>query len=311
MTARGRFGWIDVLSVAGLVAAIYVAYELLRRADWTSLTLENALVASMGIPLGVVALLLSGAALATTAASLSGAPHLPLVHAIYAANRTVLAKYLPGKIWYVLGMSEILVHAGLARGRAWIVVTLYQGILIVTALALGVAAGFALGADQPVSTMLATMPFSSSIVGIAIVAAVLAFVLVCGIYRRWRSTVPRLHGSWLICGAAISVMHWLLQGVAIWLVLSLLYGTWLDWATVLVVPAVYAAGFLVLIAPGGVGVRELLFLQFFIYLGLSTEVSATLAITARVVALVIESATWLLLHTIPRRLLPGAANASA
>lgn len=291
-----RLSWLDALSIVGFAAALYVVYRLLRRASWPTVLLTDVPALLVGVCAGAAALLLAGVCLATIALATGRVQGSLVASSIVAANRTVLTKYLPGKIWYVIGISETLVDVGLSRSRAWAVVLLYQAVLIVTALVLGLIAG---GEFEIARRLAETFPGSGLWLHttFVIIVAMLLAVGVGWLARQNRmAALRRVNPRWLLVGVCVALVYWILQGLSVWMILSAVHGTWLALGTVLVVPAVYAIGFLVLIAPGGMGVRELLFVQYFVHLGMSADTAAALAIVARIASLLTELVVWLALH---------------
>lgn len=303
-----RFDWIDALSIAGLVAALYVVFELLRKASWPAVSIIDGVLLAAGMATGIAALVLSGTALAGVVMATGPVSRSLFIPCVIAANRTVLSKYLPGKIWYVIGIAESLVHAGMSRARAWGAVLLYQVVVIGTALLLGLMGIWEIGLFQyfPDPGSQATALWWG-LITLAVIAGIAGSVFWL-VRRKPARAIREVRLRWIVGGTLFSFGHWIMQGLSVWLVLSALHDEWLDAIMILLVPGIHALGFLVLIAPGGMGVRELLFMQYFLHLGLSVETAAALAILARVTSLVVEICVWLLLHMLRRRIAPRLAS---
>src|SRR4051812_3708428 len=84
-----------------------------------------------------------------------------------------------------------------------------------------------------------------------------------------RANLPRIRGNMLMVGLAITGCGWLVQGWSLWAVVEAIAAdawpgnlaeTW--WRCAAYAALAYAAGFLVLPAPGGLGVRDFIIQQF-------------------------------------------------
>jgi glycosyltransferase 2 family protein len=130
--------------------------------------------------------------------------------------------------------------------------------------------------------------------------AVLGVLLMPGVFNRLAERVsrpfrsadapalPAVGADALFAGMAITACGWLLQGGVLWaLVQDLAPDTWTnparDWLHGAAYTGIaYAAGFLVLTSPGGLGVRDLLIQQF-----LAHELGATMSSGAAELAVLI------------------------
>lgn len=165
-----------------------------------------------------------------------------------------LGRYVPGKIWSVAGMVVLAEREGIPRWTA--------GAAAVAVQALGVGTAAALIA-------LAT-PHAYSPLRVAAAAA--AAIGTIGALA-WRGTLPRLGrmlgaaSEWrplpvtsLLTSAVITFVAWVAYGFAFWALgrgLGLPPMPFADAAGVFTLG--YVVGLLVLFAPGGLGVRELIF----------------------------------------------------
>ena len=200
-----------------------------------------------------------------------------------------LGKYVPGKVWAVAGMAVMAQQAGVgavpATGSA----------IILQVLAIG--SGAAVAALTGWSSLRAAYPGAQT--GLA---ALLAISVVAAGILLWPSSVRRVlrvavpdaaaaapPAGAVLFGIAANTIAWLGYGLALWLLArGLLPGAGLSpLRAIAVFTASYLAGFLALFAPGGIGVREgvfILMLQGPIGIGAATA----LAIASRLLLTVTE-----------------------
>ena len=200
-----------------------------------------------------------------------------------------LGKYLPGKVWAVAGMAVMAQRAGVGAGPAT------GSAIILQVLAIGT--GAAVAALTGWSSLRAAYP------GVEIGLAALLAVSVGAVgVLLWPASVRRIvriaapdapevapPGWAILFGIAANTVAWLGYGLALWLLArGLLPGTGLSpLRAIAVFTASYLAGFLALFAPGGIGVREgvfILMLQGPIGIGAATA----LAIASRLLLTVTE-----------------------
>ena len=201
-----------------------------------------------------------------------------------------LGKYLPGKVWAVAGMAVMSQRAGVAPGAAM------GSAVILQALAVGSGAAVAgltgLGALRRAHPGIET----GLVVLAAASAAGVALLFWPPVVRRLlRIAAPGTSAQIAPAGPAIAfgvianVAAWIGYGAALWcLARGLLPGTGLRLTqAVAVFTASYLVGFLALFAPGGLGVREgvfILMLQGPLGLGPATA----LALASRVLLTITE-----------------------
>jgi len=202
-----------------------------------------------------------------------------------------LGKYLPGKVWAVAGMAVMAQRAGVGAGPATASAVILQVLAIGTGAAVAALTGW--------SSLRSAYPGAG-----AGLAALLVLSLAAAGVLLWPESVRRVVrlaapdaavGSLtppvgaVAFGLAANTVAWLGYGVALWLLArGLLPGTGLGLLRAIAVfTASYLAGFLALFAPGGIGVREgvfILMLQGPIGIGAATA----LAIASRLLLTVTE-----------------------
>ncbi len=282
---RRRWLWLGQLALAALVAA-FVGRTLVRYWDeFRSLELELDLHAGL-IVLAALAVWATYALLIEAwRRVLSGwgqsLGYLPAVRIWCVSN---LGRYLPGKVWGVAGLAVLAQRAGVSGWAA------AGSALAMQALAVGtgasVVAVFAPGVLSPLKLVVA---------GVLAVGAVWALIsrdLGSRAARLVRPDVefrPLTPGT-ALAAAAITLVSWLAYGVAFWLLARGLLG---DAALALssaigVFAAGYIVGFLALFAPGGVGVRELVFVAL-LTPELGSGGAVALSVASRLLLTVTES----------------------
>ena len=174
-----------------------------------------------------------------------------------------LGKYLPGKVWAVAGMALMAQRAGIAPWAATGSAVVLQVLAIGTgAVVAGLTGRQVIEAAHPGSQVALVLLVAASVTGVAL-------LLWPPVLRRLlRLTAPDAqHGGTapvggIAVGIVANALAWVGYGFALWLMARGLLpeaGLSLGLA-VAVFTASYLAGFLALFAPGGLGVREGLFI---------------------------------------------------
>jgi len=174
-----------------------------------------------------------------------------------------LGKYLPGKVWAVAGMALMAQRAGVAPWAATGSAVVLQVLAIGTGAAIaGLTGRRAIEAAYPGAQAVLLLLVAASIVGVGL-------LLWPPVLRRLlRFTAPdaEQRGAPPVGGIALGIvanaLAWVGYGAALWLLArGLLPSAALrPVLAVAVFTASYLAGFLALFAPGGIGVREGLFI---------------------------------------------------
>lgn len=200
-----------------------------------------------------------------------------------------LGKYLPGKVWAVAGMAVMAQQAGVAAWAATGSAVVLQVLAIGTGAGLvGLTGAVALEAAHPGARAALALLVGASVVGIGLVLwppfmrRLLALAKLAP-----EAAAPRPGG--VLVGIVANIVAWFGYGVALWLLArGLLPGAKLDLATAIAVfTASYLAGFLALLAPGGLGVREGLFIVM-LQPSLGLAAATVLALASRVLLTLTE-----------------------
>lgn len=192
-----------------------------------------------------------------------GGTEVPLVPALRVFFTANLGRYLPGKLWQIAGLAYLARGEGVPAGTATGAAVLGQAFSLAGATLLG--AGVFLGVGEGSSAL--------GVGAMALLLVLLVGVMSPGILRRalvlWfrlaRQEVPSgvgIDGSFGVRWTGLYALGWAFQGLSFW-VLAL--GLGFPLSPLEAAPAyaaAYVAGYLVLFAPAGVGVREGMLVAF-------------------------------------------------
>lgn len=223
----------------------------------------------------------------------SGGGRLGWIRGIRVWMATNLGRYIPGKVWQLSGLAVHLRETGESGSLGLASALVFQVVVLVTGIAVAVAV---LGGD------VALLPGGS--LATAVAAAVLLLALLHPAVIRWgmrltgrlldREEAPAAQpppGRALVRAAAGMVVAWSLYGIGLWCLFRGLTETPGAGPVLLsgVFAASYVVGYLVLVAPGGLLVREGAMTALLAALTpLGAGVAAALAVAARIWATVAE-----------------------
>lgn len=199
-----------------------------------------------------------------------------------------LGKYLPGRAWALLLRGDLArgphCRFGIAILAAFyeVLVTMATGavvgLLLLAVITPDTETGFTWDAFAGLFRLQASgeTPLDRRVVVLFMLtlAAPLVFVVLPPVFNRlarrltrpfrreeaW--TLPQVHGRWLVMGMGMTAMLWCLFGVSLWCVLrAILPDAW-PWSGGLwicltaAMSAAYIAGFVIILIPSGLGIRE-------------------------------------------------------
>lgn len=233
-----------------------------------------------------------------------------------------LGKYVPGKAWALLLRGSLAREGGVSIGVA-IVTAFYEVLTTMASAALLAAAIFCF--QPPEVADIPDVPWSPMLIG-AFLLALVSVPLWPGVFnfmlrrlaRRFESVaalnLPEVRLTTLAEGLFITACGWLLVGLSLWATLrgvvpdapALTPSVWLHCLAAL--GLAYVAGFLAIVLPGGVGVREFFLLNLLQPLG----PQALIAVTVLVLRMIWTAAELLVAGTVfwlpVRREQPGSEN---
>jgi hypothetical protein len=213
--------------------------------------------------------------------------------ALAASGASVFGKYIPGKLWTVVGRATLVArHTELPAARLSLLTLNAQVLFLWTALLFGLVGMSAVGGLRVWGPVWLGLFLVFSLLLFSRVAHRLAERLLAG---RWPSLGERLPSIEL--QTALQVLPWLVLCWVAWsagfhlLALGVMpesaaSSPWMG----LGFPLAAAIGIAALFAPGGLGVREGVLAGYLVLAGLTPEWSATIAVLSRLWFLVGELA---------------------
>jgi uncharacterized membrane protein YbhN (UPF0104 family) len=201
-----------------------------------------------------------------------------------------LGKYVPGKVWQLSAMTVMLREHGistLVAGAAAVIVTLGN-----------VGAGFALAAGFGGARMLGEA-FTATLVGLSVIGVALLLIpvvaprivhLLARVRGREYATlrVPHSASLWAFAGCGLG---WVMSGMAFrWFALGMVGdASRSPFLWIAAYSGSYLLGYIVPLAPGGLGVREFALIKALPALGLASPAdAAVLTIASRLWLTVLE-----------------------
>lgn len=174
-----------------------------------------------------------------------------------------LGKYVPGKVWAIAGMALMAQQAGVAAWAATGSAVVLQALAIGTgAVIVGFTGAVGLELAHPGARAALGLLVLASAAGIGLILWPPAVRRLLRLARVPAEAVGAPSPAAVLGGIMANAVAWVGYGGALWLLArGLLPDVKLElWTAVAVFTASYLAGFLALLAPGGLGVREGLFI---------------------------------------------------
>lgn len=220
-----------------------------------------------------------------------------------------IGKYVPGSVWAVVGRGELARRAGVGPPAAYGSVGLSLAALYLAALATAtvtlpaVAAG---GGDRRYWLLLLVLPLGLLALHHAVIERV---VQAAGRISRRTIDVPVPRWGQVVSLVALYLPTWVLISTATWITCRALGGD-SSWPQIAFATALsWFAGFAAVPVPGGVGVREAVFVAS--TPSLEAGVAAAVALVARLLFVAVDGAAavaasvWLAQHARSRGLTTG------
>lgn len=211
---------------------------------------------------------------------------------------TLLGKYIPGKIWGLLGRAYLMTTRGVVAETAAQLLLLDQFLTFYTGLTVGAIALVSVFQFELGLLLLLVMAILSPLVARFNVTVLTWMMNLLGnLISKWRQTLDlrqnpptELH---LLKAMSVYFIHW----TAISIVLFLLYYPALEdqpttncLLIVAAIPLAMLSGFVALWAPGGIGVREAVIVAI-LSLNLDLELALSIAITYRFICVLNDLVT--------------------
>jgi uncharacterized membrane protein YbhN (UPF0104 family) len=215
-------------------------------------------------------------------------------HGIVSNGMSVFGKYIPGKVWIIIGRAGIISSYGFGETKRISAIS-----LIVQMISLW--SGFLLGAFVVNSTLL-SIPITIVIIGLWLFLTLYIFTslisdfsnkLLSRIQKR-KVEIPRITGRKALVLAPYSVMTWLSWSFGFWFLIEAFSGDSLPFQLGLIFATAGSLGIAAIIAPGGLGVREGLMVALLVSFGINTENAIVLSIISRLWFLIGEASIFFL-----------------
>ncbi|MEE1565456.1 MAG: hypothetical protein V1249_10790 [Acidimicrobiales bacterium] len=241
-----RLAWL------ALLAATAVWLVATRWADMADLVADARPLALLGVLAASTLLLIPNAVFWSTALRSLG-ENVGTGPVLHAASRTLMARYLPGGVWYAAGRSVLLVGRGVRPTALVAVSGLELGLGAPTALVVG---GLLLAGD---SALPAWVPWAGA--GVLAAATLVARPVLNRLMgwwsrRRGQATPRALTTGALASLVSVMAAYWLLMGAVFRSYLGAM-GTDIGWAEGSGAFLVsWGIGFFAIFAPLGLGVSE-------------------------------------------------------
>lgn len=299
MTSRlGRVLWLSAIVLALAAASLmlvrtarpYLPALAAMDISWATLALASAVwVTSFALLAAVWARSLAWWRRGSAGVS-SALPAPAALRIFFLAN---LGRYLPGAIWQFAGLATLSAARGISPVAATGAVLFQQLVLLLTGAAIALAASPAIFRDW-ITRVHPLVLLSAIVVTLALTVLLLPAILARAgprFERRFegRATLPSVSRRALTAYVAITALAWAGYGLAYWLLGRALFGA--------AGPSLWAAGaswigasvigIAVIIAPGGIVVREVA-LAGALAPSIGLERATILAVASRVWLIAIE-----------------------
>lgn len=288
LTNRARVASLSTVvgALVAVVAGAFVVRSLAR--DWDDVRegLDGAHVSWVAVAAVLAVAAMTGIALVWRYVLRLLGADLGLGETLARYYLGELGKYVPGGVWPVVGRGELATRTGVARPVAYSSVALSLAALYLAGMFLALAALPAMvGDDEAGAAVWVFLLLPVGVLGLH--HAVLERVRRAG-ERALRRTVDLPIPRW---GASLSLLvmyvpTWLGIGGATWAIAKAMGQ---DVSLAAVVPAAvlsWVVGFVVVPVPGGLGIREAVFVAAS---GLAVGPAAAVAIVARVLFVVVDA----------------------
>lgn len=246
-----------VAVVAGVLAVGLLAFAVYRQREDFAAAVADMRVSTLLLAFAAVILALGANMMSWRATMASVQAPVPLVPAGRVFFLSQLGKYVPGSVWPVLAQMELAKERGISRARSGAAALLAMLIGVVTSSVLGAALVIVAQPDARARYwwVLVVIPAGVAVMYPPVLRRLMT--LAARVLKRPAFDVP-ISGRGILGAALWSVLMWVLFGAHAWLIARDLAGT--GEVTFPVMTGAFAlswvVGFLVILAPAGVGIRE-------------------------------------------------------
>jgi uncharacterized membrane protein YbhN (UPF0104 family) len=277
-SARGRPGWFHVIGTLLALAALGAVVARVS-ADWQVVraALDDADLLWLVLAAGASCTAMTTIAVLWQRVLRALEVELGVTDTVARYYVGELGKYVPGGVWPVIGRGELAVRAGVRRATAYASVGLSLVVLYIAGAGVALLA-LASSADRP---WLRWAPPAVLLVGVAALHPRVLRVALRLVERLLRRPIALAVPSWRTSVALVLAYTpvWVLVGTATWAVARALDPSAGWWRLTGAAALSWLVGFLLVPAPGGVGVREATFVAA--ATTLDPAIAATTAVITR------------------------------
>ena len=285
--ALGKSGWFRILLFASLA---FLAVGLARADYLKAPQIESPLRLALSLPLLMGGFVFGGVAWWRAAAN----GEATLASGIAGSALSVFAKYVPGKIWVVLGRSEYMANrTTLSRKELGMRSLQLQLLVLWVGLLIGAVGAVIAGQTQTLGPIAIFAWLGLSIAVFTRKPHDLAELAARRLLRR-EITIPHLSFSGSLRLIPWTTLSWLSWCAGFHLLVTATYVGDLPWYGGAGFAAAATFGILAVIFPGGLGVREGALTVWLVAIGCTTEQAASIALVQRLWFLLGEAAYFLL-----------------
>ncbi len=205
--------------------------------------------------------------------------HISVRMGVYSHGISVLGKYIPGKVWVIVGRAFPVTGGGVAFHRATLASLKEQLLYLFLGLFISVV---------PV-----LIYYPAGYVTLILVVSLLLLGLVLfvpAVHRQASSLLGKVTGKELdlplidlkqSAGMGVYILfYWLLWTAGFWFFLISLAGD-IPWVQALAFPLSVCYGVMAIIFPGGIGIRESIMTGFLVLTGMDAETAVTISLLNR------------------------------
>ena len=207
--------------------------------------------------------------------------HIRVDHCLAGFGLSIFGKYIPGKIWMVMGRAAYIAEkSNLSLGALSAVSLNMQFIAIWTGLLFGLMGMFLLDGWHLWGWFIVFLWLFFSIIIFSHFAHTKIEHIVKVILHR-EIAIPRLTPASTFSVMPWFIAYWALWSVGFYLLVTSLIGSDVSWSVGFGFPLAATLGIITFISPGGLGTREAIMVGYLTLAGIPLADASTIAVTSR------------------------------
>jgi uncharacterized membrane protein YbhN (UPF0104 family) len=217
-------------------------------------------------------------------------PRVSLKEAIISHGLPVFGKYIPGKVWGLLGRAAYLASGGISLNTSAQLSLYTQLVAFWTGFSLGIIGLLIISSS---SLLVWVMVIAWVLCALALLAPVYKFNFLSEGSKRRLEQINALRGlmplGYAVKTVPVFFFFWLIWAVGFFFLAKALFPLYgLGLSVALAFPFAATIGILIFVFPGGLGIREGLLVFYMVSAGMSVEDATVVSIAARLWFLVGE-----------------------